>query len=200
MAPDAAKETAETGYTTPSDAWSVGCVAYEMCTLGDHPFEGANQKELMAAITKAPLLLHFDADYSSVLVHCVQSLLQRQVAKRQTVKGLKHMASDILRWNRTDMSMRLTETSAHLSRFVQHGAAVSPFDTLEQIKVILEERLGEDTWVQMYRRFKTQKMMRPRQPEEDTYQYGQCVQAWRLVRRFVQHEEDIFRSAFDPKK
>lgn len=38
------------GYTSKSDIWSLGCVLFEMCTL-DYPFKGKNLMELLQIIT-----------------------------------------------------------------------------------------------------------------------------------------------------
>ena len=104
-----------------------------------------------------------------------------------SVQELKEVASDVLTWNRTRMTQMLSETTAHFSQLVD-SEHLSTHETLERICVHLEERLGEETWLKMYRRYKDD-LNRPIEiAGQDQYKYNQCVQAWRLVRCFRDYE------------
>jgi NIMA (never in mitosis gene a)-related kinase 1/4/5 len=74
-------------YRDKSDCWALGVLLYECCTL-QYPFEAKNQCALIMKIIQSPIRVPSQVHVSSSLAQLVMWLLQKDPAKRPSIKDL----------------------------------------------------------------------------------------------------------------
>lgn len=73
-------------YSFPSDVWSLGCIAYELCSLSV-PFRANDLKQLVQYISTRPVPA-VPSVYSAGLRQLITDMLQRDPARRPTVQEM----------------------------------------------------------------------------------------------------------------
>ena len=79
-------------YDYKSDAWMLGCVLYEMCTL-KRPFEGESLAEVVAKIIELPYQPLDDNRFDPIFNEILSMLLNKSAILRASVPEILAMES-----------------------------------------------------------------------------------------------------------